>query len=263
MRKKSLGQHFLRSKKALATIISCARLSARDVVFEIGPGEGVLTQELLNTGAKVVAVEKDDVLIPLLHEKFKKEISEKRLTVVHGDILKISTAEYAQTPFVLVANIPYYITGAILRMFLSGSVQPTQAVLLVQKEVAERIVSRDGKESILSLSVKAYGVPEYIETVKAGSFSPPPKVDSAILYVGGISKNQFKSPAHEHNFFVAVRAGFKSKRKQLVNNLESLIEKEALIALLKQYSLSPLVRAEDVPLSVWFEIAQRIKYQPL
>src|SRR6185312_3875994 len=139
-----------------------------DVVLEIGPGRGVLTEKMLAQAKRVIAVEKDDELFVVLQEKFKKEIRNKELELVHADILDY----LPEGNYKLIANIPYNITGAILEKFLSEEHQPSLAVLLVQKEVAQRIVARDDKESILSISVKVYGEPKYIDTVKAGSFNP-------------------------------------------------------------------------------------------
>ncbi|MDE2172684.1 MAG: 16S rRNA (adenine(1518)-N(6)/adenine(1519)-N(6))-dimethyltransferase, partial [Patescibacteria group bacterium] len=159
--KKSLGQHFLTSKLVLAQIISAAALKPGERVLEIGPGTGILTEALLAAGAKLTAIEKDDRAIGFLQRKFALEIAEGRLNLIHGDVLESDTSLLAScpTPYALVANIPYYITGAILEKFLEYGPQPDRMILLVQKEVAERIVAHDGKESVLSLSVKAFGRP--------------------------------------------------------------------------------------------------------
>ncbi|MEX0931493.1 MAG: 16S rRNA (adenine(1518)-N(6)/adenine(1519)-N(6))-dimethyltransferase RsmA [Candidatus Paceibacterota bacterium] len=261
MAKKSLGQHFLRSERALKKIIEVSSASANDTVLEIGPGEGVLTDELLKTGARVVAVEKDDSLIPFLEKKFEKEIAEKKLTLIHGDALTLAVDEVCEQGYLLVANIPYYITGAILRKYLAGSVQPKCAVLLVQKEVAERIVARDKKESILSLSVKVFGVPAYIETVKAGSFSPPPKVDSAILAITDIGRGVL-TEKEEAMYFALVKAGFGSKRKQLINTVVSVgIPKDFFLSFLEKQGFSSTIRAEDMPLSAWITLAKEATLQ--
>src|SRR3990167_5903415 len=168
--KKSLGQHFLKSERALRTMVEAGKVTKEDTVLEIGPGRGVLTEKLLAVGCQVIAVEKDDGLFELLEQKFAKEIASSKLTLIHDDILnfKLKIENYK-----LVANIPYNITGAILKKILETDYQPETMVLLVQKEVAERIVGKRGsrastKESILSISVKAYGIPRYVETVKAG-----------------------------------------------------------------------------------------------
>jgi 16S rRNA (adenine1518-N6/adenine1519-N6)-dimethyltransferase len=246
--KKSLGQHFLRSEKALRTIIESSNLSNEDLVLEIGPGEGVLTEKILETGAKVVAVEKDDNLFEKLGEKFSKEIASGELNLIHEDILDFNPKTLS--PYKLVANIPYNITGAIIEKFLSEDNQPLRMVLLVQKEVAERIVARDEKESILSISVKVYGTPRYIEKVLAGSFVPAPKVDSAIIVVENISKNFFLSFS-EIEFFKFLKTGFQSKRKKLSSNLSVNYDKKIVLETFKELNINENIRAENVPIEMW------------
>lgn len=257
--KKSLGQNFLRNKSLIHDVISAGEVSGEDVVLEIGPGEGSLTEELLKKAGKVITVEKDDRLIPYLQNKFKNEISSGKLDLIHADILssdslnsKLQVASYK-----LIANLPYYITGEILRKFLESENQPSLMVLMVQKEVAERIVSRDKKESILSLSVKAYGKPEYIKTVSAGNFSPVPNVDSAILKIGKISKNFFES-FQEKKFFETIKTAFKSKRKICIGNLSSIYPKDALEKIFDELKISQKARAEDISLSNWQKIVQKL-----
>src|SRR3989344_7754683 len=181
--KKSLGQHFLKNEKALATIVKAGNVSVKDTILEIGPGTGALTEKLLAANCQVLAIEKDDKLYEFLKTKFEKEIKNGKLRLIHDDILEFDLSKLEAISYKLISNIPYNITGAILKKFLETNYQPERMVLLVQKEVAERIVARNNKESILSISVKAYGTPRYIETVKAGSFVPVPKVDSAIMVI--------------------------------------------------------------------------------
>ena len=252
LRKKSLGQHFLSSTHYLSLIADTAKIKEGEQILEIGPGEGTLTRELLSRGARVVAIEKDRRLIPLLQETFQQEIAEKKLSLKEGDVLEEEIL--LKGSYKLVANIPYYITGAILEKFLSAPLQPTNMVLLVQKEVAERI-AREKKESILSLSVKAYGTPHYIKTVPAGAFSPPPQVDSAVLAIENISRNNFLSVAHEEKFFALIHAGFAQKRKLLKRNLESVLGKNSG-TLLMRAGIPENARAEDVPLEQWLTLVQ-------
>ncbi len=249
-KKKSLGQHFLRSQGALAAAVTAADIHAGDTVLEIGPGEGALTEHLLAANAKVVAVEKDHRLIPILQEKF----SEHDFTVHEVDALKVTPDSLHITgPYKVVGNIPYYITGALIKKFLTTPKQPSTLVFLVQKEVAERI-ARSKKESILSLSVKAYGQPKYIKTVPRGAFVPAPNVDSAILLVNSISRTNFTSTAHEQKFFDLLHAGFGSKRKLLVRNLEKILGEHAHEAFIAAHI--PLnARAEDVELTQWLKLA--------
>ncbi len=242
-KKKSLGQHFLRSGSYLSAVAEAAKVANGDTVLEVGPGEGTLTEVLLRRGAKVIALEKDSRLISFLHDKFKGQ----SIHIVAGDALEF---EPKYKHYKLVGNIPYYITGALFKKFLTAHHQPETLVFLVQKEVAERI-ARSKKESILSLSVKAYGNPKYIKTVPRGAFSPAPKVDSAILLVEKISRKQFTDAAHEEKFFELVKKGFGQKRKFLLNN----VGKEYTEAFAKA-GLSAKARAEDVPLHTWLQLAR-------
>jgi 16S rRNA (adenine1518-N6/adenine1519-N6)-dimethyltransferase len=254
--KKSLGQHFLHSDSDLERMVDEAGPSALSLILEIGPGKGALTEKLIPFVGKIVAVEKDDELIEFLKNKFKDAIDNNRLELIHEDILKFDPnilEFYKDLDYQIVANIPYNITGAILKKFLSASFQPSQMVLLVQKEVAERIVAKDGKESILSISIKAYGVPKYIKTVKAGSFNPPPKVDSAIIRIDEISRDFFKDFT-EKEFFEMIRTGFKSKRKKLSSNLSEIYEKKLVLGAFSTLKLDPNLRAEDVSLETWKKI---------
>ncbi|HVV15180.1 MAG TPA: 16S rRNA (adenine(1518)-N(6)/adenine(1519)-N(6))-dimethyltransferase RsmA [Candidatus Paceibacterota bacterium] len=254
LKKKSLGQHFLTSQHYVGMIADAANIAPNETVLEIGPGEGALTRELLARGANVVAIEKDRRLIPVLQETFAKEIAEERLLLIEADVLEFDPANVPGAgPYKLVANIPYYITGAILEKFLSAKRQPQSATLLVQKEVAERI-AREKKESILSLSVKAYGAPKYIKTVPAGAFSPPPSVDSAILAVEEISRKNFSDEAHEKRFFELVHAGFAHKRKLLASNLESTLGAGGQ-TVLERVGIPEKARAEDIELTRWVRLS--------
>lgn len=254
-KKKSLGQHFLKSAAYLRAIADAADVHAGDRVLEIGPGEGALTKELLARGAVVTVVEKDHRLIPLLEVTFTKEITDGSLTVHEGDALEIDTEQLmGKRPYKLVANIPYYITGALFKKFLSGAHQPDTLVFLVQKEVAERI-ARSKKESILSLSVKVYGDVKYVKTVPAGAFAPPPEVDSAILAVHNVSKKNFIDAKHEEHFFELVRAGFSQKRKKLKRNLEPILGTGVAERFI-DVDISEHIRAEDVTLTQWLALAQ-------
>jgi len=261
-KKKSLGQHFLHSPHYLGMLADAAHIKKGNMVLEIGPGEGTLTKVLLEHGAKVIVVEKDRRLIPLLKEKFAKEVAAKKLIIVEGDALEFDISNYLPKTekYKVVGNIPYYITGALLKKYLTAKIQTETLVFLMQKEVAERITnhgmqSKNPKESILSLSVKAYGQPAYIATVPRGAFAPAPKVDSAILAVTGISRRQFKNAENEERFFKLVRAGFAQKRKLLKRNLEKILGKDALLAL-KNAAIEENARAEDIPLEKWLALSR-------
>ncbi len=261
--KKSLGQNFLTSQKIARDIVQAAKVDEEDTVLEIGPGKGMLTTELLATGANVVAIEKDAELIPILQEKFTEEIKSNQLKLIEGDALTVCNR--ITNSYKLVANIPYYITGQIIRRFLTSENHPISMTLLVQKEVAQRIVgtvcnpiTNSCKESILSLSVKTYGVPKYVAKVPARFFNPKPKVDSAILHIADISKDLFNNEISEENFFKIVRAGFAQKRKKLVNNLAVLVPKEEVLNIFKNLNIEENIRAEDVPLGKWRSIAKNL-----
>lgn len=262
--KKSLGQNFLKSKEAIRTICDAGRVNEKDIVIEIGPGKGALTEELLKRGSSVIAIEKDGELIEILNEKFNpnSEIALNRqgeLEIIEGDCLDFDPNKYLLgKKYKIIANIPYNITGAIIKKFLSETEnKPELMALLVQKEVAERIVARDNKESILSLSVKAYGVPKYIMKVGKKYFSPAPKVDSAIILIDNVSNKNFENKNEEEQFFKIIKAGFAHKRKVLIKNIEvglPHIDKKNIEDLFQKLKINPKARAEDLSFSKWIEI---------
>lgn len=264
--KKSLGQHFLRSTNALIKIVEAANVGPDDVVLEIGPGKGALTQKLIEAGARVIAVEKDDRCIQLLDETFAHLPDAQKPIVIHGDILDediqkilFNKKHLGTKPYKLVANIPYYITGALFRLFLEKLRQPSSLTFLIQKEVAEQIVSRNGKEGILSLSIKAYGEPRYVGKVSRDAFSPPPKVDSAIIHVAAISRERFGKLSDE-DFFRVLKSGFRARRKKLLGNLRDglLLPKETLEQVFAELNISTDIRGEDLVLPHWMALAKRI-----
>jgi len=265
-KKKSLGQHFLTSPAIAGKIADAAELTKKDTVLEVGPGEGILTRELLKRAGKVIAIEKDDRLIEPLQKQFAKEIASKKLLLLHADALRFDISNYfGNKNFIVVANIPFYITGALMRKLLESKNYPKQMVLLVQKEVAERIVAKKekpldsarGKESLLSLSIKAYGTPQYVATVKRGSFSPAPAVDSAILRISDISKKNFTQFSEKH-FFEVLRAGFAHKRKLLMNNLSATYGKERVQKVCETCNIPEKVRSEDVSPERWLCLATKL-----
>lgn len=254
--KKSLGQNFLKNYGIVRKIVETAEIQKGETVLEIGPGRGVLTQALLEAGARVIAVEKDRELIPILEETFHEQIKLGLLTVCHEDILTFDLARCEKT-YKVVANIPYYITGQIIRMLLSASNQPKTLIMMAQKEVAKRIVAIDKKESLLSLSVKAYGTPHYVMTVSRGSFSPAPNVDSAILLIDKISR-EFFIQFTEKAFFDLIHAGFISKRKKLISNLSDIYQKDLLAQLFKTLTIPETIRAEDITLDQWKSLLTKV-----
>lgn len=256
--KRSLGQNFLTNTRIVSKIADAGNITNKDIVLEIGPGKGILTKELLSRAKKVIAIEKDDSLFLALQEKFKKEIRNKKLELIHNDARLIQLKKIGLTnhSYSIVANIPYNITGELFELFLTNTIQPKTIVFLVQKEVAERIVAKDKKESILSLSVKIFSSPKIMGVVGRGSFSPAPNVDSAILLLRDIH-NPWKNKKEEEKFFSIVKSGFAHKRKYVAKNILgggftnvlSIFEKE---------NIPTTSRAEDLPLEVWKRLAQKI-----
>lgn len=252
--KKSLGQNFLHAPNVISAMVHAGKITSENIVLEVGPGKGVLTVKLLETGVHVIAVEKDDRAIPFLQEKFAEEIKRGQLEIIHGDILELDIENNPSLKnYILIANIPYYITGEFMRKFLESNNQPVRMVVMVQKEVAKRIV--DTKESILSLSVKAYGEPKYLTTVSRKLFRPMPNVDSAVIVIENLSKKFFVD-AHidEKTFFEFIKAGFAHKRKVLVNNLSEKMPKERLLKLFTDNNIPLDVRAEDLSPEMWKKI---------
>ncbi len=253
--KKSLGQNFLMHRQTAERIVQAAGVGKHDLVLEIGPGTGMLTRVLLSKTRKVVAIEADPELIPKLNETFAIESENGSLQLLQADVREFDPSTLRE-PYMLVANIPYYITGEIIRKFLTATHKPGSMTLLVQKEVAERI-ARSKKESLLSLSVKTFGTPKYCFTVPKGAFFPAPTVDSAVLSVTDI-KSPFNSDTEERHFFSLLHAGFAHKRKQLAGNLSDIYPPHEVIAALKFAHLSRTIRAEDVSLSAWHQLSRTL-----
>lgn len=252
MAKKSLGQNFLMHPQTAARIVAAAQVPEHVPVLEIGPGTGMLTRALLGAGHTVIAVEADAELLPILGASFADEMRSNKLTLVHADIRDFATTRLPEH-YALVANIPYYITGEIIRSFLTAGNKPESMTLLVQKEVAERIV-RAKKESLLSLSVKAFGTPKYCFKVPKGAFKPAPAVDSAVISIQNIHKEAFRSSEEEECFFELLRTGFAHKRKLLLGNLSLLYPSERVKEALTSAEVSLKARAEDLSLADWRHI---------
>lgn len=249
--KKSLGQHFLTSEYVPQQMCLAADLQPHDIVLEIGPGTGALTKTLLAHGATVIAVEADLRAISALTSTFEDAIKEGRLILHHADARTLDFKALQLEPYryKVIANIPYYLSGLLLRQLLDTEYQPHSIVFLIQKELAERI-ARDPKASLLSLSVKLFGTPRYITTVKRGHFNPPPKVDSAIIAISNISRDTFttfSSPAA----FSILHDAFRSKRKQLVGNLQTRFGREVVSSALTSLGFPVTIRAEDIPVEAW------------
>lgn len=255
------GQHFLIDELTLFDILDCARVSAVDAVVEIGPGFGVLTEELVRSAKSVLAVELDKKFVQHLQELFSKE---KHITILNRDILHVSNKEITDTlgmPYRVVANIPYQITGKILRKFISDEFfKPRDMVLLVQKEVAQRVCAPAGKLSLLALSVQLYGVPRLVSIVPKNAFWPIPEVDSAILHIADISEKPRIPIANLDFFWRVLRIGFSSARKQLHNNLCAGfgLDAQTMQTILKEAGIAHTARAQSLTLLQWAVLARSL-----
>ncbi len=248
---KGLGQNFLVDRSVPPKILAAADLSPQDNVVEIGPGVGVLTLPLARTVQHLTAVELDRRLYPYLHSALAPYPGAR---LVEGDALEFDPAELSPSPYKLVANIPYYITSAILRHFLESEHRPVRIVLMVQKEVAQRIVARPPDMSLLAVSVQFYGRPKIWATVPAGAFFPPPKIDSAILLIETYPPDEQPCPnVDTTRFFDIARAGFGQKRKQLANSLTAglKLDKALIQEALQRAGLDGTRRAESLSLEEW------------
>jgi 16S rRNA (adenine1518-N6/adenine1519-N6)-dimethyltransferase len=251
---KRLGQNFLIDESALQRVAEAAEVTAEDVVLEIGPGLGSLTRVLAILARQVVAVEIDARFIPPLKEVLS---SFKNVQLVQGDILSLNPAELIAkhtnaAGYLVVANIPYYITSALFRHLLETDVKPGRMVLTVQREVAERICAAPGDMSLLALSVQVYGQPQIAAHIPAGAFYPPPKVDSAVVRVDLYAQPQI--PTSElATFFLLVKAGFSQKRKTLRNALSGGMRWETAFAaqILQAAGIDLMRRAETLSLEEW------------
>jgi 16S rRNA (adenine1518-N6/adenine1519-N6)-dimethyltransferase len=247
---KSLGQHWLRDRDTLAHIADCAELTSKDTVLEIGPGLGTLTSELLRRTGKVVAVEFDSDLARKLPAQFPG----KNLEVIHSDILKFDLSTLP-VGYKVVANVPYYITSKIVQMLMTAENKPSIAVLLVQKEVAQRLAAKPGDMSILAVSAQVFADVALGDVVKAELFTPPPKVDSQVVILRA-HQTPFFTDVNESDFFHVVKAGFSSKRKKLRSSLAGglKISKAEVEVILGKANISPDVRAEALDLDAWVRL---------
>jgi 16S rRNA (adenine1518-N6/adenine1519-N6)-dimethyltransferase len=248
--KKSLGQNFLVEDSALRQVVAAASIDPSACVLEIGPGLGHLTRYLASAARRVIAVELDQELIPILQEVLSPF---PNVTLIQGDILKQDPAVLVdEGGYLVVANIPYYITSTLIRRLLEAPLKPSRLVLTVQKEVAERICADPGHLSLLALSVQVYGQPQVVIRIPAGAFYPPPEVDSAVLRVD--LYDQPRVPAAQIGaFFRLTKAGFSQKRKTLRNALSAGLAWEPARAadLLTSAGIDPQRRAETLSLEEW------------
>jgi len=254
--KRSLGQNFLYDDSILSAVANAASLQPQDNVLEIGAGLGALTFHLARAAGHVVAVELDQRLLPILEEN---TAGCDNVQIVHGDILAHEPQTwFGHEPYKVVANVPYYITGAILEHILGGEAKPEALVITVQKEVAERITAQPGDMTLLAVSVQIFGEVEIVREISAGSFWPRPDVDSAVLRFTRHAEPTL-TPAEEKAFFRVVRVGFSQKRKQLQKNLRALgFERDAIVRLMQQVGIAPQRRAETLSIKEWLTLYQAI-----
>lgn len=253
--KKSLGQNFLIEPAGLNKVINAAEITADDEVLEIGAGLGSLTYLLAQTARQVVAVEIDKAMLPPLRQALAEF---DNVRVIAGDILELKPDELMQgQDYVVVANIPYYISSAIIRHLMAANRRPKRVVLTLQKEVAERILARDGKMSLLSLSVHLFGQVSLAGLIPAGSFLPAPEVDSAVLKIE-LYPQPLVPLEQQDAFFKLAHAGFGQKRKTLRNSLSAglALAGSQVETLLLEAGIDPKRRAETLSISEWKRLTQ-------
>jgi 16S rRNA (adenine1518-N6/adenine1519-N6)-dimethyltransferase len=265
--KKSLGQNFLQDKNVLDKIIQAANLKADDFVIEVGPGEGILTEELAKKAGKVVAIEIDDNLASRLDSRWHRN---DKVEIINDDVLKVNLPEIlerVETPrrgvstiyrYKVIANIPYYITSPIIQLFLETKYPPTEMILMVQKEVGQRICARPGQMSILAVSVQYYAKPELLFYVDKKSFYPAPEVDSTVIKI--VVRRKYKEVSEEEikSFFRIVKAGFSAKRKTLLNNLSNSLHLDRKIAeeTIRKAGIKPNQRAQELSVEDWKKLSE-------
>jgi 16S rRNA (adenine1518-N6/adenine1519-N6)-dimethyltransferase len=255
---RKLGQHFLKNRGVLKKIAAAIETKDIKTIVEIGPGHGELTEELIvqNSKIKIVAIEKDRGLVRNLRAKFATD----RVEIVEGDALKIlpkilSEKSLESGKYIVVGNIPYYITGHLLRIVGELQPRPKQIVLLIQKEVAFRVAAGPPEMNRLSASVQFWGKPEVLFSVPPESFFPPPKVHSAVIK---ITPRKTTPAASEERYYQAVRILFSQPRKTILNNLSSLLPKERARILLQELSIAPQDRPQDLTLPQIIKISEKL-----
>lgn len=257
---KRLGQNFLVDDSALNQVVDAAEISAGEAVVEVGAGLGSLTRYLATAAGQVISVELDEKLIPPLREVLA---AFDNVAIIQGDILDIdpdqliSNIQSPTSNYSVVANIPYYITSAIIRHLLEAEIKPQRLVLTVQLEVAERICARPGKLSLLALSVQVYGEPQIVSRIPARAFYPAPKVDSAVVRIDIFPEPLIPEPVIS-TFFELAKSGFGQKRKTLRNSLSSGMAwpKEKAARILESATIDPQRRAETLTLEEWNELVE-------
>ena len=258
--KKSLGQNWLIDPEAHEKIIAALAPQAEETILEVGPGTGLLTERLVESGAHIVAIEKDEALANQLVKKFPT------VKIITGDILKLDIEtlignwkmENGKSCYKVVGNIPYYLTSHLIRLALEEWPQPQRIVFLVQQEVAERAVAKPPHANLLSLSIEYYATASIVGLVNRSSFDPMPEVDSAILKIQ--PDNRQLTIDYRRKFFRLLHIGFASKRKQLVNNLSVglKIDKDEIVKIIKNAGLDPQIRPENLSFEQWNKLVHKV-----
>lgn len=253
--RRSAGQHFLLDQQVVADLLAGADVGLTDIVLEIGAGLGMVTEALAEQAGRVVAVELDRTLAGWLKKRFE---ANRRVAVVHYDILKLQLPDYVRDgQYKVVASLPFNVTSLILRNFLEHAPRPTVVSLLVQKEVAERVVARPGAMSLLSVSVQYFGVPDIVRLVPKELFWPEPKVDGAILH---IEVKSLPPVSERQKFFHLARVGFSARRKMLYHNLAAGLRKDPaeVKAAVRAVGLDERCRAQEVSVEEWLDLAKKL-----
>jgi len=254
---KKLGQNFLIGKRAIKKIITAANLQSNDLVLEIGPGLGTLTQELTKRVKRVIAIEKDPRMVEILRETMSNF---KNIKIIQDDILKVEICKLFKNSYKVVASLPFYLTAPVIRKFLEKEkIKPLQMVLVIQKEVAQRICAKPPEMNLLAVSVQFYAQPEIISFISKKSFWPPPKVEGAIIKIS--PKKILWDPDFNNLFFQIIKAGFSQPRKIIVSNLSKQlrIDRDEVKTWLLKTKIQPTQRAENLKIEDWLNLAKSFK----
>ncbi len=255
------GQNFLIDEIVLQDIVDAANVLSTDAVLEIGPGVGNLTKQLCQRAGFVLSIEKDPKFFPILHA-IKKDYK-KNFRFEIADALEFDFQDFFKDAgyksYKVVANIPYFITGKILNMFMTAEFKPSSVIVLTQKEVAQNIIAKPGDLSVLAISVQLFGQPKIVQIVPAKSFFPAPKVDSAVLKIDLYQKPKYEL-ADEKKFFKILKACFSGKRKQIHNTLKNNLhlEKEQVAEILLDLKIAPTARPQELTIEQWIELTKKI-----
>jgi 16S rRNA (adenine1518-N6/adenine1519-N6)-dimethyltransferase len=263
--KKYLGQVFLKNKKIIQKMVEALEVKEKDLILEIGAGKGILTESLLLKEAKVIAVEKDPQLVNFLKNRFDNN---SKLQIIQGDIRDLLNSNFQfpiskqilnskfQSPnsdYKVIGNIPYYLTSYLFRLLIDLKKKPKLVVLMVQKEVGQRIMGKPPKMNLLAVLVQTFFKPELILNVSKNNFWPKPKVDSVVIKLTPLT-SPFKTKKEKEKFLNLIKAGFSQPRKLLINNLKNKlkISKNKLEGIFKKLNISLNIRAQDLALNQWF-----------